>query len=305
MFKMSTKRPLLLLAAALVGLAALAALAEVSTRLLIGFPPTYVEFSGHMYLPAPNQHTTIYHNEYATNSYSMRSKEPSSGDEGRVLLLGDSVLNGTVYADQKRLASSLLEEALSRRLGKNIRVLNASAGGWSPDSAFAYLERYGHFQAKVVVLVFSSHDRHDNAPSQRIVGVDSNYPGTGTRSMALFCARKLLDRWFSSPFNEIAAGTADGLSSGWGNIVAYCAANNIKLLAVLHPTTDEIGAGRYSQDGQEIIAFLQANRVEHLLELDNHPTPALYRDGIHYNDQGQEFLARELFQMLEKSAAPR
>ncbi|MDB5321808.1 MAG: hypothetical protein JWN40_3439 [Phycisphaerales bacterium] len=96
--------------------------------------------------------------------------------ELRVLVVGDSVVNGGVLTDQSQLATTLLEQKLSADLKRPVIVGNISAGSWGPPNELAYLKRYGLFDADVVVIVLSSHDYADVPTFEPLVGVSASYP---------------------------------------------------------------------------------------------------------------------------------
>ena len=86
----------------------------------LGDPPLLVPHPTLEYLPAPSQACQPFGNVYRTNRYGMRSGDfwpvPVEG-EFRVLLYGDSVLNGGNPTDQPDLASERLAAALRSERG--------------------------------------------------------------------------------------------------------------------------------------------------------------------------------------------
>jgi len=87
----------------------------------------------------------------------------------RILFVGDSVINGGSQIDQSDLATTLLQDRLSRATGRRVQVGNASAGGWGPPNEIAYLKRFGFFDADIVVYVWSSHN-YCNVHHSQIAG---------------------------------------------------------------------------------------------------------------------------------------
>jgi hypothetical protein len=79
-----------------------------------------------------------------------------------ILGFGDSVINGGTIIDQDSLATTITENQLQNRIGNGVRFLNISAPSWGPDNCAAYLNKYGSFNARMLVLFVSSHDAHDN-----------------------------------------------------------------------------------------------------------------------------------------------
>lgn len=164
------------------GLMVLAAGAELFARRVLGLgdPPLSIADPQIEYLFKPSATYHRFGNVAHYNAWSMRSRdfERSKADpkELRVLLLGDSVVNGGAETDQAQLASSLLEQRLSAQFQRPVILGNVSAGSWGPPNLLAYVKRYGLFDADAVVIVLSSHDYADAPTFAPTVGVDPNYP---------------------------------------------------------------------------------------------------------------------------------
>ncbi|WP_200336250.1 SGNH/GDSL hydrolase family protein [Thiocystis violacea] len=97
----------------------------------------------------------------------MRSDDfPERKAEGeiRIMVFGDSVVNGGNLTDHSRLATTLMAAQLSAaaNVTVTVRVGNISAGSWWPGNWLAYAREYGFFDADIVVLVISRHDVADN-----------------------------------------------------------------------------------------------------------------------------------------------
>ncbi|MEM8602829.1 MAG: SGNH/GDSL hydrolase family protein [Cyanobacteria bacterium P01_H01_bin.121] len=165
----------------------LLALAEVSLRWLLGFgtPLIYEADPNIGYLPAPDQQIRRLGRRIHINSQSMRSRAiapaPIDGT-WRILMLGDSIINGGWWTDQAATIPALLElslnqnQATSKPERRTIEVLNASANSWGPRNEVAYVERFGLFGAQTVILVLNTDDLFGRKPSPLIVGRDRNYP---------------------------------------------------------------------------------------------------------------------------------
>jgi len=117
------------------------------------------------YLYQPNQEVYRFHNRILINQYGMRSEpftQQKQGRSFRVMVFGDSVVNGGNRIDHDELATTLLQKKLAQILKEKVIVGNISAGSWGPGNWLAYLEEYGAFDADVIALVVSSHDYFDN-----------------------------------------------------------------------------------------------------------------------------------------------
>lgn len=147
----------------------------------LGDPPLSLSDAEIDYLFAPNQDCGRFGNRVAYNNASMRSDHdidmaPKPG-QCRVLMVGDSVINGGVLTDQTELASTLLDAELrSRGVGE---AYNVSAGSWGPMNYAAYFRKYGTFGATDLVLEVNSHDLWEDDPkvsAGRNVGKDVALP---------------------------------------------------------------------------------------------------------------------------------
>jgi hypothetical protein len=132
----------------------------------LGTPPLSVVHPTIEYMFKPDQDVYRFGNHFIVNHYGMRSRNfpvhKSNLREYRMMVFGDSVVNGGNLTDHTNLATTMLENELSDRLKRPIIVGNISAGSWGPGNWLAYAKEYGFFDADCVVLVISSHDAEDN-----------------------------------------------------------------------------------------------------------------------------------------------
>ncbi len=287
---------------------------EISLRYIWGFcsAPLYIESREFEYIYAPNQHLKRFGNSIITNQYSMRSKPLTEGDSIRVLLIGDSVINGGAPTDQDSLASTILEDCLSKSFKKPVRVLNISAGSWGPDNAAAYIKKFGHFDAKAIILVFSSHDAYDNMSFEKVVGVHPSYP----KQQANLAISELMGRYIipkilqssakiihknqkSSEINELLINKQrSSFNSGFKFFSSYSQENQIPLILYLHPELFEISKAAYTENGKKIIEFSKNESIHLINGLSENTDKAFYRDNIHLNNKGQKHLAKCLFPII-------
>ena len=153
---------------ALIAVCLLAVGGEWGARSVLGLgdPPLSITHPRIEYLYAPNQDVRRFGKRILINAFGMRS-EPfglsKGADELRVLVFGDSVVNGGNLTDHNDLATTRLAHDLRPVAGgRRVVVGNVSAGSWGPGNWLAYSQTYGFFDADVVVLVASSHDLGDN-----------------------------------------------------------------------------------------------------------------------------------------------
>jgi hypothetical protein len=307
---------------------------EAALRLLLGFgnPPIYIADEEIGYLLAPNQHTTRFGNRIAINGYSMRSPTIASSRPTstlRVLLLGDSVANGAWWTDQERTISALIATQLEplregsgastseQKSFERIEVLNASANSWGPRNELAYLQRFGTFDAQVVVLLINTDDLFATAPTSVQVGRDRNYPNRKPPSaLAEVFNRYLLK---SSPVPEMEVVNAEpGDRVGFNleaiqRIQTLAKAAGAEFVVAMTPLLREIGEPGprdYELQARMRLTALTQNQqityLDFLPAFNSSETPQiLYRDHIHLSPQGNrkvsEVIGRSLHLVLPQA----
>ena len=251
------------------------------------------------YCFVPNQDRHRFGNYIKYNSFSQRSEEPKT--KKRVLGCGDSVINGGVQTDQKNLATTLFEQFTG------IQMLNISAGSWGPDNIAAYLKEKGTFDAEGIIVCLSSHDAHDNMDFQPVVGQSVSFPDK-QYSLAIW---ELIDRYawprvkqlfnrslkinMNDPDAVANAGIKKGdgqFNPGWEQLRLIAQQKGMWMAVYLHPERNEVEAGEYNEQGQEIIAWAKAHDIPLYLGLQNGESLDGLRDNIHLNDLGQQRLAK-------------
>ncbi|RYE18674.1 MAG: hypothetical protein EOP45_13760, partial [Sphingobacteriaceae bacterium] len=227
------------------GFIALVAISEIILREYFGFAHAVLfrEDNTIEYIPIPQQVFRFRkHNSY--NYYSQRNRDIQPDDSAIVLGFGDSVLNGGAQTDQDSLATTLLTKYISKEKGKKILFTNISAGSWGPDNCYAYLQKYGNFHAKSILLVVSSHDAYDNMTFEKVVGIHQNYPNKQYKSAIAEVIGRYIIPQYIEPFlhqkvdsqernnalmiNKYKEGMS--FNKGFANFKHYCDSTNIPLL---------------------------------------------------------------------------
>lgn len=287
---------------------------EAALRLLLGLgtPPLYEADPDFEYRLKPMQSVQRFGKRIEVNRWGMRSDDfgahKTSPRELRVMVFGDSVVNGGSLIDQTELATSRLQASLRAALpSKSVIVGNVSAGSWGPGNWLGFARRHGFLDADVVVLMVNSGDFADNPTFGPL---DANHP-THAPLLALqealqrYLPRHLPAGWLGNG----NAGEHDGapppheVARGLGDLRAFLAMateGQRTLLVVHHPDREELLSGRYA-DGFERIAHVITESGLPLLQL-REPFTAIgagiYRDGIHHTPLGQRALADALHQAV-------
>lgn len=113
------------------------------------------------------------YNQYSQRSQSININKPQG--TLRILMLGDSILNGGNSTDQNEIISELFKARLTTKI-RPVEVLNASAGSWAIGNALGYIRKFGIFESDAVILELSSHDLTQPTSTSQRISNDPNYP---------------------------------------------------------------------------------------------------------------------------------
>lgn len=290
-------------------------LLEVFLRLFFGFgdPLLYIADPEIGYLLAPSQKVRRFGNRIEINEFSMRSgnvaPKPVAGIQ-RVLMVGDSIVNGGWWTDQKDILSEVVARTWTGDF--KLEVLNASANSWSPRNELAYLKRYGLFNAQVVILVINTDDLFGTTPTSLGVGRDRNYPDRKPNSaIAEVITRYLL------PAPELPEALKKVQAEGGDRVGANLEAirqihemvkqHQAKFVLAMTPLLREVeppGSREYEiKARQRLLAFTQAEGIQYLdflgiFQAESKPAVSLYRDHIHLSDSGNDLVSQWLCQVI-------
>ena len=289
------------------------AVVEMLLRLLgLGNPPLYLADEAMGYRLAPNQVLRRFGNRMVINQYSMRSGPvalPRPQQTWRILLIGDSIVNGNWWTPQDRTLSALVANQLASQ-ATPIEVLNASANSWGPRNQLAYLRRFGTFDAQQVLLVLNTDDLFGARPNSLQVGRDRSYPNHRPGLALLEVAQRLRK---PVPIPGLNAVHQEGGDRVGQNLAAVeqmhqlVQASNGRLLLAMTPLKREVlnGPRDYEMTArrrlQELARARQLPYLDFLKDFQAYgETDALYRDHIHLSPAGSQRVARQLAQLAQK-----
>ncbi len=285
---------------------------ELSARFIAGLgdPPLLMSDSEIEYLFRPNQHCMRFGNEIRYNRYSMRSDDfPPEKKPGelRVLVLGDSVINGGNLTDQKEICTEILRSMLKKTHSGPVTVGNISAGSWGPPNLLAYIRKFGTFHADYAFVVLSSHDFRD-APEFRPFSpaMPTEKPFSalweGIRRYLLFPLEKKISPPPPSSLSDEARESA--CLSALERLFGVFEKDGVVSCLFLHWERSELGAP--PSEGNDAlrrtaeklgVPFVQ---LEPLFSEEVRKGGSPYRDNIHPNPRGQKLLAKAMFDYLKK-----
>jgi len=284
----------------------------------LGTPPLSITHPRIEYMFKPDQDVYRFGNHIIINQHGMRTA-PFSVDkvdgESRVMVFGDSVLNGGNQTDHAALATSILQERLGEG-NQKIVVGNISAGSWGPGNWLAYAKEYGFFGANTVVLFISSHDYADNPTFQPL---NENTQPTNRPVFALLEGiTRYLPRYLPQLATSEAPSEVDSFAETSNeqevmrglkdlrNFLELAKNNSTNVLVLQHWEKKEIEGGAAMSGNKEIRMLCESMGITPIslepyirraIENGNNP----YRDNIHLNQIGQQLIANAIFENLPKN----
>lgn len=304
------KRKLIVLGALLVvGLA----LGELGARYLLGLgtPPLSVAHPRIEYMFAPNQDVRRFGNRQLFNEYGMRNPKVSEwGAARRVLVFGDSVLNGGSLTDHEALATTLATRETPGSVFGNV-----SAGSWGIDNMLGWIETYGLLEADTVIFVLNSGDAED-APTFAALNPLTHPTSRPMSALSEGVRRYLLKSvtdWLEKQtvnLHEPIKTTQDGHD---GTQVLPIALNilreaGVQVCGVLHASRAEQLTSDHTNLNELVKIFEEhAVPVVRMYELRSQSTVSdatIYRDAIHLNLAGQKILTKALLSCDVKAREP-
>ncbi|WRH67931.1 MAG: SGNH/GDSL hydrolase family protein [Planktothrix sp. GU0601_MAG3] len=290
---------------------------EIGLRLRFGLgsPVLYLADSDIGYLLAPNQKTRRYGNQIEINQYSMRSASINplpTAETLRVMLLGDSLVNGGWWTDQSQTLSALIDQQLAAGSGNRVHgeVLNVSANSWGPPNQLAYLQRFGLFGSEVIVLLINTDDLFSQPPNPGVVGRDRNYPNTSPRLalVEVFNRRLKPSEPIPTPQQPQPTDPVGYNLEKLQGIEAIARQNNANFILAMTPLLREVGEpGPRDYEikaRQRLTEFTQAQNwvyIDFLPIFKATSQPAtLYRDHIHLSPSGNQLVSEKISQRLEE-----
>lgn len=276
----------------------------------------------------PNQKLSRFGKRIEYNQYSQRSNpiklEKPQGTL-RILMVGDSVLNGGSPIDQAQIITERLKSKLQTS-EKPIEILNASAGSWGIGNHLGYLREFGTFQSDAVILQIGTHDLTQPTSKSDRVGHDPNYP---THSPVL-AMQEAIVRYALPNLSGLFASHSHLSNSGkilsltdiidvasqpeqqfqqnmeiLKQTVALVQSKQIPIYVIFTPNRDDLVPTAKTPDFK--LRFLKILETLKVPVFDTHkfwsnqPTATVksyFRDGVHLNESGNEAVANLVFTQL-------
>lgn len=296
---------------------------EVILRVAFGLGnPVLVQadsFTGYRF--QPNQKLFRLGKKIQYNQYSQRS-EPitlkKSPKTLRILMIGDSVLNGGNPTDQSQTITELFEAKLSESEYPT-EVLNASAGSWGIGNALGYLREFGTFSADAVIVQIGTHDLTQPTSTSTVVG---HHPAFSTHPPLLATQ----DAWNRYIWPEIAGKLGYILPNGdfasspisltpdqqfrqnmqhVKEIIALVRGKKIPVFVLFTPNRGDllpkVNEPNYKSEFFRLLKSLQVPIIDthsSWSTLSPVTVQSYFRDSVHLTVQGNQAIAQNLFKQL-------
>jgi lysophospholipase L1-like esterase len=302
-----------------VGLAFILLESGLRLGLGLGYPVLSMADSQTGYRFQPNQNRRRLGKKLQYNQYSQRSDlvtMPKPQDTFRVLMVGDSVLNGGTPIDQAQTISELLETKLASD-HPTVEVLNASAGSWGIGNQLGYLRKFGFFESDILILQIGTHDLVQPTSTGDRVGRDPNYPNR----LPLLATQELWQRYLIPRVQRRFGGYPEGEIPTTSDLEAQFQANmaNLRQIITLARRESLPVYVLYTPDWvdvlspdpnplykDEFLALLQRQQVP-VIDLQNlwFSIPATtvetyFRDSVHLSVSGNQAIAKTLRSRLSQ-----
>ncbi|MEB3886741.1 SGNH/GDSL hydrolase family protein [Lyngbya sp. CCY1209] len=295
--------------------------AEILLRFVLGLgnPVLFQADPKTGYRFKPDQNITRFFRRVQYNQYSQRSEPTTSEkppDTFRILMTGDSILNGRNSVDQSETISEFLERQLADQDNQKIEVLNASAGSWGIGNQLGYLLQFGLFESDLLIVEIGSHDLTQPTRTGEPVGRDPNFPDRKPRSALSeawnrYLWPRLAPQSNSTPADaepptrsELDAQFQDNLTS-LQTIVELAEREDIPAVVILIPELRELTDPAYTFPRKSdflkqlngmnvpVIDFYRvwSGRSPELLE-------SYFDDGLHLTPAGNRAIADEIAEKL-------
>ncbi|NES94611.1 MAG: SGNH/GDSL hydrolase family protein [Desertifilum sp. SIO1I2] len=303
------------------GIATVAA-TELTLRLAFGLGnPALLQADPKIgYYFQPNQEILRFGKHIRYNQYAQRS-DPITLERSprtlRILMTGDSVLNGGNPTDQPQTITELFKSRL-QSAGYSAEVLNASAGSWAIGNQLAYLTQFGLFNSDAVILQIGTHDLLQPTSTSEAVGRSPYFPNRAPRSAIAeawsryFWPNASASLQLSTPKGEYPPPAPAEPQKQFeenmvllAEIISLVRSQNIPVFVLFTPDRQDLVPHYQTPPYKpEFFQLLEAWQVpaidshDHWSNLPTQQVEGYFRDIVHLNEQGNQAIADLLFQKI-------
>ncbi|WP_414576689.1 SGNH/GDSL hydrolase family protein [Anabaena sp. CCY 9402-a] len=296
---------------------------EITLRFLLGLGHPVLSqadnYTGYRF--QPNQQIfrfgkIIKYNQYSQRSAPITPQKPQG--KFRILMLGDSVLNGGNPTDQKQIITELLKTKIqtSEQLAE---VLNASAGSWGIGNQLGYLKKFGTFESDIIIMQIGTHDITQPTSTSERIGLDPNYPEHPPllaiqEALTRYIIPRLLGDLNLNPVSNKEIPQIEIMQKDQQfqeNMKSLTMAVNIvrekqiPIYVLFTPNRDDLIpqpiTPPHKQEFMQVLKSLQVplfDTYEAWSKLPTNVVNGYYRDEVHLNEKGNESVATLIYKQL-------
>lgn len=250
--------------------------------------PMYEVSDRYEYRFVPNQRCSVIGKDVVINNLGLRGELPDGRNNAIVWYCGDSVINGGIHTQEDSLATTIWDKHAEIQFESDVATVNISQGSWGPENTFGFCKHHltELSSPNLIVLAVSSHDWNDRM-TFCYGGHTKDMPSHNYGALA-----NVLNKYFGHSNTCANQTNAYSFPEGaeFDQWLQFSRELNSKLMLYLHPTMEEIQAGTYDLNGNEILKWAGRNRVFVCKGLNNLSENG-FRDNIHLNECGQRQLA--------------
>lgn len=285
------------LASVVVGVIALTFVTEAGVRLAgLVDQPLFDANSTIGYIPSADQKGIFLNrNDWVINDKHMGADTFFPGDEGNVLLVGDSIVwGGNPYTREERLGTQL------QSLMGSVKVWPIAAGSWGLQNEMTYLKLFPEVVDRIDTIVFVINSGDLDGPSSW--GCTLTHPREKPMSAAWFIARKYV---FHSPCEGIPPDMAVKKIPPLPTLQEFLKTHpNKRVIFVLYPDIKQTADPRLRNSQLETMKpQLAAVGVQEIVSVGEDPrwiaAAPFYKDAIHPTPLGMSILAKIIAERLQ------
>ncbi|MGJ3247551.1 MAG: SGNH/GDSL hydrolase family protein [Elainellaceae cyanobacterium] len=295
-----------------------AAFGEIALRLGFGFgyPVLSQTDSETGYRFRPNQDLKRFGRRILYNQYSQRSEPITEAKQQgtlRLMMVGDSVLNGGSLTSHEHTISEVLEEHFTDS-NYSSEVLNASAGSWGIGNQLGYVKKFGTFNSDAIILQIGTHDLYQPMSTSEVVGTHPGYPDV----RPLLATQEVISRYLlprmarllpteSSPqtLNTSALDAKFTKNMEYLRELISQVDNNTPILVLFTPNREDLipqtTTPEYKQEFISILEELNIPIIDTQAAWSDLPTSVVesyFHDGVHLSIEGNKAVAELIDQSL-------
>ena len=269
----------------------------------LGSPPLFIADKDIGDLYKVDQNLRRFGSRIIYNQYHQRSNKLLDEPAYRILMLGDSIMNGGSFTDQKDTIPEILERKLNQHFGIKGEALNASADSWGIENEYEYLKKFGVFNSDIVIIQISTDD-FVYPKSELLESGSIKHPlhNPATAIYELF-DRYISPRIFKERYKDTRPAIPEDIKSHYyrclsmvEDMIDIIKKENSQYIILFMPNEGELKKSYESP----VVKLLNKKNIPFidLADKESGMREEYFKDGIHLNQPGNQHIVDILFQYI-------